>query len=241
MTSALAVPRSLLTYLIAGLGTVGIALTAVVYTAFRPRGPFSEVILNGFGRLWVKVSGIRLRVSGLENIERDTPYVIVANHRSNIDIMTLIAALPIPIRFLSKKEVFKFPILGAAMRGVGMVALDREMGRKELASIIRSSRNLVAEGRSLVVFPEGTRSLTGEMLPFKTGALHIASRLGCPVLPVAVQGTAAIWPPQSSLIRGGPVSVTVMPPLTLAGRSARRSIGMSAQIRADLIRELARG
>ena len=241
MTSVLAVPRSLLTYLIAGLGTVGIALAAVIHSAFRPRGPFSERIVNGFGRLWVSVSGIRLHVSGLENIEKDTPYVIVANHRSNIDIMTLIAALPIPIRFLSKKEVFKFPILGAAMRGVGMVALDREMGRKELASIIRSSRTLVSEGRSLVVFPEGTRSLTGEMLPFKTGALHIASRLGCPVLPVAVQGTAAIWPPQSSLIRGGPVRVAVMPPLTLPGRSARRSIGLSQQIREDLIRELARG
>lgn len=239
MTTLIAVPRTVFTYLVAGLGTVGIAAAAVIYTAIRPRGPFSESILRAFGRLWVYVSGIRLRVRGLENLGEDTPYVIVANHRSNIDIMTLIAALPIPIRFLSKKEVFKFPLLGAAMRGVGMVPLDREMGRRELASILRSTRLLVSEGRSLVIYPEGTRSLTGKMLPFKAGAFHIAAHVGCPVLPVAVSGTGAIWPPQSSLIRSGPVTVTVMPPVTIDKKAARRGARLAQQMREDLIKELA--
>lgn len=231
--------RSLVTYLVAGLGTVGIALAAVISSAIRPRGPFGERILNGFGRLWVTVSGMRLEVKGLEHIDRDTPYIVVANHRSNIDIMTLAKALPIPIRFLSKKEVLEFPLLGAAMRGVGMVPLDREMGRKELASIIRSARLLVSEGRSLVIFPEGTRSLTGEMLPFKYGAFFIAAQVGCPVLPVAVSGTGAIWPPKSWVIRGGPVSVTVMPPFVLTKKDSRQSRPLANQIRNDLIEELA--
>ena len=240
MAGLWALVRSSITYLVAGFGTVGIALTAVIYSIFRPRGPFGESILRGFGKLWVTVSGIRLRVSGLENIRVGGPYVIVANHRSNIDIMTLLAALPIPIRFLSKKEVFKFPLLGAAMRGVGMVPLDREMGRKELASIIRSGRKLMSEGRSLVIFPEGTRSLTGEMLPFKQGAFFIASQLGCPVLPVAVSGTGAVWPPQSSVIRGGPVKVQVLPPVSLGKGAGRQSLRPAEQIRRDLIEHLAR-
>ena len=240
MKEAWSVFRSVITYLVAGLGTVGIALTAVICSAIRPRGRFGERILNGFGRLWVAVSGIRLQVSGLENIERDTPYIVVANHRSNIDIMTLVKALPIPIRFLSKKEVLEFPLLGAAMRGVGMVPLDREMGRKELASIIRSTRLLVSEGRSLVIFPEGTRSLTGEMLPFKYGAFFIAAQVGCPVLPVAVSGTRAVWPPQSWVIRGGPVRVTVMPPISVTKRESRQSRRLAHKIRNDLIEELAR-
>ena len=240
MRSAWAVVRSLFTYLIAGLGTVGIALAAVISSAFRPRGPFGESIMNGFGRLWMTVPGIRLKVSGLENIRKDVPYIVVANHRSNIDIMTLARALPIPIRFLSKKEVLQFPLLGAAMRGVGMVPLDRELGRKELASIIRSARVLVSEGRSLVVFPEGTRSLTGEMLPFKYGAFFIAAQVGCPVLPVAISGTGAVWPPQSWLIRGGPVSVKVLPPITVTKRAARQSRQLAEDIRSDLIEELAR-
>lgn len=240
MRKVWAVTRSLFTYLIAGLGTVGIALTVVVYSAFRPRGPFGESIMRGFGRLWVTVSGIRLTVRGLDNIESGVPYIVVANHRSNIDIMTLATALPIPIRFLSKKEVLQFPLLGAAMRGVGMVPLDRELGRKELASIIRSARLLASEGRSLVVFPEGTRSLTGEMLPFKYGAFFIAAQVGCPVLPVAISGTGAVWPPQSWLIRGGPVSVKVMPPITVTKRAARQSRQLAEEIRRDLIKELAR-
>ena len=232
--------RSGITYLIAGLGTVGIATAAVVSSAIRPRGPFGERIMNGFGRLWVTVAGVRLEVSGLENIEEGTPYIVVANHRSNIDIMTLARALPIPIRFLSKKEVLQFPLMGAAMRGVGMVPLDREMGRKELASIIRSARLLVSEGRSLVIFPEGTRSITGEMLPFKYGAFFIAAQVGCPVLPVAISGTGAIWPPQSWVIKGGPVRVRVMPPIVLTKKDSRQSRPLAHQIRSDLIEELAR-
>ena len=240
MRRAWAIVRSLFTYLIAGLGTVVIAIAVVVYSAFRPRGPFGESIINAFGRLWVTVSGIRLQVSGLENIEAGVPYIVVSNHRSNIDIMTLARALPIPIRFLSKKEVLQFPLLGAAMRGVGMVPLDRELGRKELASIIRSARLLASEGRSLVVFPEGTRSLTGEMLPFKYGAFFIAAQVGCPVLPVAISGTREVWPPQSWLIRGGPVNVKVMPPIPVTKRAARQSRKLAEEIRSDLIEELAR-
>lgn len=240
MKRAWVVFRSLLTYLVAGLGTVGFALTAALHGLFRPRGPFGDSIVSGFGRLWVAVTGIRLQVSGLENIEKGVPYIVVANHRSNIDIMTLATALPIPIRFLSKKEVLQFPLLGAAMRGVGMVPLDREMGRKELATIVRSTRLLVSEGRSLVVFPEGTRSLTGKMLPFKYGAFFIAAQVGCPVLPVAISGTGPVWPPQSWLIRGGPVRVTVMPPITVTKRAARQSRQLAEKIRSDLIEELAR-
>lgn len=235
-----AIIRSAITFLVAGLITVGIASAAVITSMFRPRGPFSERILNGFGKIWVRVSGMRLQVDGLEHARRGGPYLIVANHRSNIDIMTLITALPIPIRFLSKKEVFKFPLLGAAMRGVGMVPLDREMGRKELASIIRHTRTLTSEGRSLVVFPEGTRSLTGEMLPFKHGAFFIAAQVGCPVLPVAVSGTGAIWSPQSWLIRGGPVKVKIMAPIEVSKKAGRQSNRLAEQVRTGLIEELDR-
>ncbi len=231
--------RSSITYLVAGLGTVGIALAVAVYTKLRPGGPFEETLLRGFGRLWMGASGIRLEVSGLENLQSGGPYMVVANHRSNIDIMTLLAALPIPIRFLSKKEVFKAPLLGTAMRGIGMVPLDREMGRRELAMIIRHTRQLIAKGRSLVIFPEGTRSLTGEMLPFKYGAFFIAAQVGCPVLPVAVSGTRAVWPPQASLIRGGPVKVKVLPPMSVSKKAGRPSSQLAEQIRSDLLRELA--
>lgn len=240
MKKALLFLRSGITFLVAGLSTVGVALSIVIRSAFGPLGSFGDWILDRFGRVWVLASGTRLEVSGLENIREGTPYVVVANHRSNIDIMVLLSALPIPIRFLSKVEVFKFPLLGSAMRGAGMIPLDREMGRRELASIIRNTRSLAAEGKSLVVFPEGTRSITGEMLPFKTGAIHIAAQVGCPLLPVAVKGTGAIWPPQSSLIRGGPVKVTVMPPITLTRKTARQSKKTFMEIRRSLIEELAR-
>ncbi len=232
--------RSGITYLVAGLSTVGVALAIVIGSMFGPLGSFGDWILKQFGRVWVFASGVRMEVSGLENIEGATPYIVVANHRSNIDIMVLTAALPIPIRFLSKIEVFKFPLLGSAMRDAGMIPLDREMGRRELAFIIRSTRTLVADGKSLVVFPEGTRSITGEMLPFKTGAIHIAARTGCPILPVAVQGTGAIWPPESALIRGGPVRVEVMPPVTLTKQASRQSRATIAEIRRSLMEALAR-
>lgn len=239
MKAVLLFLRSGVTYLVAGLSTVGVALAIVIGSLFGPMGSFGEWVLKRFGRVWVVASGMRMKVTGLENIEEGTPYIVVANHRSNIDIMVLTAALPIPVRFLSKIEVFKFPLLGSAMRRSGMIPLDREMGRRELVFIIRSTRSLVAEGKSLVVFPEGTRSITGEMLPFKTGAVHIAARAGCPILPVAIQGTGAIWPPQSSLIRRGPVSVKVMPPITLTKQTSRQTRATIAEIRRSLIEALA--
>ena len=231
--------RSGITYLVAGLSTVGVALAIVIASALGLLGSFGDWILKRFGRVWVFASGMRMEVSGLENIEEGTPYIVVANHRSNIDIMVLTAALPIPIRFLSKVEVFKFPLLGSAMRRMKMIPLDREMGRRELAFIIRNTRSLVAEGKTLVVFPEGTRSVTGEMLPFKTGAIHIAARTGCPILPVAIRGTGSVWPPQSSLIRGGPVSVIVMPPITLTKSASRQSKATIGEIRRSLMEALA--
>ena len=239
MKTILVFLRSGVTYLVAGLSTVGVALAIVIGSLFGPLGSFGEWILKRFGGVWVVASGMRMKVTGLENIEEGKPYIVVANHRSNIDIMVLTAALPIPMRFLSKIEIFSFPLLGSAMRRAGMIPLDREMGRRELAFIIRSTRSLVAEGKSLVVFPEGTRSITGEMLPFKTGAIHIAARTGCPILPVAVQGTGAIWPPQSSLIRRGPVSVKVMPPITLTKQASRQSRATIGEIRRSLIEALA--
>ncbi len=160
--------------------------------------------------------GVGVTVLGTELVEQGGPYVFTPNHQAHIDIAALLGYLPGPNRFASKKELFDEPVLGAVMRTLGMLPVDREDPMKSISVLHRA----MEQGSSIIIFPEGTRSRDGSLLPFKKGAFVAAIEMGYAVVPVVLKGTRRVMPKGGYLsIRPGPVEIVVKPPIPTKGLS----------------------
>ncbi len=167
-------------------------------------------------------AGAHLVVRGHERIDWSRPYLVVANHQSWIDIPALFRALPVPLHFLAKRELAAVPFLGWYIASMGMVFVDRQDPRHGRATVSRAAA-LLAAGRSVVSFPEGTRSRDGSLRPFKSGGFGAALEAGVDVLPVALLGTGAVLPAGGFRVRPGRIEVRIGEPIRLAGSSWRRA------------------
>ncbi|MFT6997850.1 MAG: 1-acyl-sn-glycerol-3-phosphate acyltransferase [Cryomorphaceae bacterium] len=146
------------------------------------------------------------------NMKELPPCIFYANHRSHFDIPVMMYSLPRPLYFMAKKELKSIPFLGWGMTSIGMVFIDR----KDRASAVRSMEKAgeqIKKGKSIVTFPEGTRSTTQDLLTFKKGAFHLAKSQGIPLVPVAISGTDRILPKHGKL-KSGKVIITVGKPIT---------------------------
>lgn len=165
-----------------------------------------------WGRLLCWIAGIRVRVEGQENLEPSRTYIFVGNHTSQTDIWTFQGYIPHDFRWIAKKELFAIPIFGAAMRAVDFISIDRSRGRQAVKSL-NNAANRIAEGTSVLIFPEGTRSPDGHLQPFKTGAIMLAIKAGVPVVPVGFNGARQVLPKGSLVARGGDVVLRIGTPL----------------------------
>ena len=199
--------------------------------------PLVERILRLWGWSWLIPAGARVRVEGREHIQPGQSYVVVSNHQSNLDAMVHLAALGLPLRIMAKRELFALPILGPALRAIGMVEVDR--ARPDVVAIDSAARDVLASGRSLLVYPEATTSSDGTIHRFKSGAFAIAIGQGVPVLPVVLHGTRLIWAPGGNAIRGGQVRVAITEPITTCHLTPSDIAGLRDDVRAVLSSTLA--
>ena len=166
-------------------------------------------------RLWARLSlflaGARVTLAGAEHIPAG-PAIFMSNHQSNFDILTLLAIMPCQIYWVAKKELFDIPIFGASMRRGGYIPLDRSDGRRALKSM-DSAAAIIRSGKSVVMFPEGTRSRDLQLLPFKRGGFLLALRAGVPVVPVTINGSGRVNPAGRTRLYRGEISVTLHPAL----------------------------
>ncbi len=195
------------------LATFIIGSYLIVLLKVRPKTRQVPRVMRIWARLFLLVTGTRVTVEGAERIDPAGSYVFVGNHSSNLDIPVIMGKLPVSIRFLAKKEMFKVPVLGGAMRAIRMVETDRRLGPTAHRAINEQVTAVVTEGLSLMIFPEGTRSESHEMLPFKKGAFRIAVDNDMPVVPVTIVGTLEAWKPHSKLIHGGRVRLVIHDPI----------------------------
>jgi len=231
--------RTPLTYLVGILAT-GLAATAVIVTSLlMPTSPLIDRIVRGWARTILWAGGVRLKVIGAEHIDPATSYVVVSNHQSTFDIMAHFVALPVPIRFLAKKELFGVPLLGWALRRLHMVPVDRFAGRAVYEEVEQNAAATIARGKSIIVYPEGTRTTTGDLLRFKNGAFFIAVRSGLPILPTAIEGSFQAWLPGARIIRGGPVTVAIGAPLSTQNLTVADAPRLRDQTRATIETTLA--
>lgn len=200
----------------------GLPLTIATFLLILPcaladkSGNSVHVIISLWSRMILAISGVRVLVSGVENIPRDRPVVILSNHQGAFDIPLLQGYIPVQFRWVAKKSLFKIPIVGWSMSLAGYIAIERERASKAFRSIDAAARK-IASGTSVLVFPEGTRSATGELLPFKKGAFLLVSKSGAPIVPVAVSGTKDIMKKGSLRISSATVSITIGKPFETAG------------------------
>lgn len=220
MTKLLTAVASIWTWMVLAVSAVvALPLMAVtrVVTAPFDSGRYAT------GRLfrWVGVLTARLnplwsfRWSGDPPSDPRRPYVVVSNHESFADIL-LISYLPWEMKWLSKIEMFRFPVVGWMMSLAGDIPVKRGFGPSAVEAM-RVCRERLAQKVSVMIFPEGTRSTTSEMLPFKDGAFRLAIEAGVPVLPLALSGTRRALPKRGFIMRRARAEVRVLPPVETAG------------------------
>jgi 1-acyl-sn-glycerol-3-phosphate acyltransferase len=235
----LAAIRTPFTYLV-GLLATGLAATIVIVVSLlSPDSRMIDRIVRGWARIILWAGGVRLEVIGTSNVDVSKSYVVVSNHQSTFDIMAHFLALPIPIRFLAKQELFQVPLLGWALRRLRMVPVDRFTGRTVYAEVEQDAAATIAHGNSIIVYPEGTRTRDGDLLSFKNGAFFIAVHTGLPVLPTTIEGSFEAWLPRAKIIRGGTITVAIGPPVPTQEITIQGAPQLRDDIRAGIERSLA--
>lgn len=215
-------------------GLVGIPYTLITGDS-RP--------LYWLGRLGVRIgfalARIRIVVHGKEKLSGDPHYIYMMNHNSNLDAPAVFLHLPGEVRALGKQELFKLPVLATAMRLGGFVPVDRSNRESAIASV-RNAARLAREGASFLIAPEGTRSRTGELLPFKKGGFHMAIESEVPVLPITVLGAYELMPPGSAAIRSGTIDIYFRDPIETRGLGPGGRQELMERVRARMLETLAR-
>ena len=178
-------------------------ILAVVDRSFILYFKFSKVYSKGI----LIISGIKLEISGLENFDKRATYIFVSNHSSQFDITALQYAVPNKNGMIFKKELFKIPFFGWQLRMGPYVMIDRSNAESALKSIERAKEKMKRLNLSQIVFPEGTRSKTGEVRSFKRGAFYIAVHGGFPIIPVSISGANKILPKGKLKINPGTIKV----------------------------------
>ncbi len=194
------------------LDTVVNAIIVMIAGIFNPYSRFNTGVMRLWARILLLAAGVRVTVEGKEHIQPNTSYIIVANHQSHMDIPVLISALPLPIRIISKKELFKIPVFGWGMRAIGILEIDRSNRKQAIATLNRAAEIIREHHLSILAFPEGTRSPDGKIHPFKKGPIILAIDSKIALLPVTVIGTFHILPKKTLKLRSGRVRVIIHPP-----------------------------
>jgi 1-acyl-sn-glycerol-3-phosphate acyltransferase len=202
-----------------------------------PNRGYGQRLFSASARLTNRLLGVRVEVTALDKLDATQAYVFTPDHRSHADITALMAALP-TARYAAKRELFDEPVLGAAMRALGMIPIDRDNPALAKRTLDEAAAKL---GRtvSVVIFPEGTRAPAGQMLPFKAGAFVFGIEQQVPVVPVALHNTAQVMPAHGYLtIPGGRVVVEILDPIPTAGLTYEDRHRLKEQVREALLQAL---
>lgn len=207
--------RTLLVWLIGLPVTILIFILVIISLAFDRSGNSIHSIGALWGRILLFLSGVTVEIKGTENLLQNSPQILASNHKGAFDILALQAFIPIQFRWVAKKSLFKIPIIGWSMSLAGYISIDRERAGSAYKSIERAAEK-VKKGVSVLIFPEGTRSSTGSLLPFKRGGFLLAIKSGVPIIPVSIRGTENLMKKESILIRPGVVKVVIGKPIPVS-------------------------
>jgi len=215
-------------------GIIGSAVLLVSLIDIRGR------IIGKITRLWafliIKASGVPYQVRGLEKLDPDQNYFFASNHESALDIPLIFASLPYQVVSIAKKELKKIPLLGWAMARAKHIFVDRKNSRRAVESLVRAHESLQKHPRSILIFPEGTRSPDGKIHQFKKGGLGLAIDLGMPIVPAAICGTAEVLVKRSLRIEKGSVELRLGEPIDTNSWSGKQKVELAEYVREQVIK-----
>jgi 1-acyl-sn-glycerol-3-phosphate acyltransferase len=191
----------------------------------------------GLGAAWVarRILGIEVRASGLERFDPRVPHVLMPNHQSFLDGPLVMLLVPGRARVILKQSVLRVPIVGQAMRFVGFVPVDRKGAEGGKKSIARAAALMREKGYSFLIFPEGTRSLDGNLGPFRRGGFFLALESGAPIVPVTIRGTRELMPKGQWFARRGRAEVVFREAIPTAGVTVESMPGLMEKVKRAIL------
>lgn len=228
--------KTIIWFVYFGLYLLGTVPALMKVKRLDREGQISErdLLIHQTARRWarslVNFTGAQIQVIGEENVPREGPVLFVSNHQGNFDIPILLGFIDKPKAFIAKKELKKIPILCTWMEYMQCVFIDRGDPRQSLKAINRGAE-LLKEGYSQVVFPEGTRSEDGTMGEFKPGSLRLALKADVPIIPITIRGAYDMMPKGDWKIRAAKVEVIISPPVSVENVSPKESNELTDKVR----------
>ncbi|MFQ5645844.1 MAG: lysophospholipid acyltransferase family protein [bacterium] len=209
--------------------TVIFSIAVVITGLFDKSGRTSHFISRLWGKTMIILTGVKVKLEGKENLPQE-PCILVSNHQGAFDINILLANLPIFFSWIAKKELFKIPCFGQAMKAAHYIDINREDSRQAMKSLKKAALR-IKEGCSLIVFPEGTRSKDGKLGEFKRGNLLLASMTKAPIVPVSINGSYSLMRKGSWKIYPGTVTMKIHPPINYRALSRPEQKNLNLKIR----------
>jgi len=208
--------------------TIVLGTISLFSTLFDRTGNFAHRCARAWAWLILKTTGVRVTVKGLEHLEPGRSYVFAANHQSIYDIPIVFTSVPFQLRIVAKESLGRIPFMGWHLQRTGHVLVDRS---RPGAGVVRKMARLVKQGHSLLVFPEGTRSVDGTVARFKGGPFMIALQAGLPVVPISVVRTRHVMFRGDLMVRPGQVELVVHEPIETAGVPREAAREFAATVR----------
>ncbi|OQX27003.1 MAG: hypothetical protein BWK80_07580 [Desulfobacteraceae bacterium IS3] len=192
--------------------TVFFSIMTVFVSFLSKTGELTHKVVNVWARFILFGSSVKVAVRGGYHLDPSVSYIYMPNHQSDFDIPVLLAHLKTPFRWLAKAELFKIPFFGQAMRSAGYISVERKDRRSAFESL-KKAAEIIRNGVSVLIFPEGTRSKDGNIAPFKKGGFLLAVDSGVPIVPIIICGTREIMSKNRLLIKPGNVTVEIRKPI----------------------------
>jgi 1-acyl-sn-glycerol-3-phosphate acyltransferase len=212
--------RSIIAAIIFLCVTIVLSVISIPAALFDRSGSAYLLLARIWSKIFLLLYGIKLSISGLENIQKHEHYVFVANHSSYTDIPIIFAAIPVNIRLILRNTLTRVPIWGWALLLSPMIIINRSNAAKAKKTL-QHAGEIIRDGASVLLFPEGTRTPNGEIQPFKRGAFHMAYESGAKVIPVAINGAFELLPRTAILPSSNKkIMVSIGAPMTVSSSVA---------------------
>ena len=232
--------RRVLSFLNLIVTTLVLSIVALCTVPFDRGGETIHKIARVWAHVYLRIAGVKVSVNGVESVTTP-PYIFMCNHQSALDIHALMARLPVSFKWIAKRQLFAIPLFGWALKKAGYVSIDRENPREALKAMDEASRR-IREGTNIVIFPEGTRSADGKLLPFKKGGFTLALRAMVPVVPIGIYGSSALQPKGSSIPgKKGVIYIEIGDPIVLEGMDRSQKTRVMENVRVDIEALMAKG
>jgi 1-acyl-sn-glycerol-3-phosphate acyltransferase len=210
--------------------TVFFSIMTIFVSFLSKTGELTHKVVSVWARFILFGSGVRVKVRGYYYIDPSESYIYMPNHQSDFDIPVLLAHLKVQFRWLAKAELFKIPFFGQAMRRAGYISINRKERRAAFESL-KKAAEMIRNGVSVLIFPEGTRSNDGKIAPFKKGGFLLAVDSGVPIMPIIIYGTREIMPKDRLVIKPGNVILEIRKPIETYAYTRKRKNDLIETVR----------